>query len=57
MTAHGRDGLAKPLPGQRQSKFIEQLHLVDISSRLNGQEAEKEADEGTEKGIAAFGVF
>jgi hypothetical protein len=47
------DGLTKALPKQKHAAFVEQLHLVDISSRIEGKEEE---DDSIER-YASLGVF
>jgi hypothetical protein len=46
------DGLTTALPKQKHAVFVEQLHLVDISSRIEG----KHEDDSIER-HAALGVF
>jgi Fic family protein len=47
------DGLTKALSKQKHAIFVEQLHLVDISSRIEGK---KEEDDSIER-YASLGVF
>jgi hypothetical protein len=47
------DGLTKALLKQKHAIFVEQLYLVDISSRIEGKE---EGDDSIER-YASLGVF
>jgi hypothetical protein len=47
------DGLTKALSKQKHAIFIEQLYLVDISSRIEG----KEEEDVSIKRYASLGVF
>jgi hypothetical protein len=50
------DGLTKTLPKQKHAAFVEQLHLVDVSSRTEGNGGKEEEDNGIER-YAYLGVF
>ena len=43
------DGLTKPLPAQKHAAFVEQLNLVDISTRLATEQQQAQAPLRTEK--------
>jgi hypothetical protein len=37
------DGLTKPLPAQKHAAFVQQLNLVDISTRLAAEQEQAQA--------------
>lgn len=43
------DGLTKPLPAQKHAAFVQQLNLVNISSRLSPQQQQQEQGEDAEQ--------